>query len=390
MLSFDDTAIAFSGKTDADLRRSYWLFKLVGNSGLVNFGQKFTTFAINTHLPIRGFIKATIFKQFCGGENVDECLKTIDNLGKYNVGSILDYSVEGKAEEKIFDDTASHIIETIELASRKKHIPFAVFKPTGVGNINLFEKVNNKTSLSAEEQQAWEKVKLRIDSICKKAHESKIQLLIDAEETWTQNAVDDIAHDMMLKYNKEQAIVFNTAQMYRNDRLVYLENALKDAKEKKYYFGVKIVRGAYMEKERARAEKMGYPSPINNTKAETDKEYNTALEFCVKNIDIISICAGTHNEDSAMLLVKLMQQNNIPPNHPHIWFSQLLGMSDHISFNVANAGYNVAKYVPFGPVRDVLPYLIRRAMENTSVKGQTGRELSLIIKEKQRRAASKN
>ena len=239
-------------------------------------------------------------------------------------------------------------------------------------------------------KKAWEKVKLRIDSICKKAHESKIQLLIDAEETWTQNAVDDIAHDMMLKYNKEQAIVFNTAQMYRNDRLVYLENALKDAKEKKYYFGVKIVRGAYMEKERARAEKMGYPSPINNTKAETDKEYNTALEFCVKNIDIISICAGTHNEDSAMLLIKLMQQNNIPANHPHIWFSQLLGMSDHISFNVANAGYNVAKYVPFGPVRDVLPYLIRRAMENTSVKGQTGRELSLIIKEKQRRAASKN
>jgi proline dehydrogenase len=390
MLSFDDTAIAFSGKTDADLRRSYWLFKLVGNSGLVNFGQKFTTFAINTHLPIRGFIKATIFKQFCGGENVDECLKTIDTLGKYNVGSILDYSVEGKAEEKIFDDTASHIAETIELASRKKHIPFAVFKPTGVGDINLFEKVNNKASLSAEEQKAWEKVKLRIDSICKKAFESKIQLLIDAEESWIQNAVDDIAHDMMLKYNKEQAIVFNTAQMYRNDRLVYLENALKDAKEKKYYFGVKIVRGAYMEKERARAEKMGYSSPINNTKAETDKEYNTALEFCVKNIDIISICAGTHNEDSAMLLIKLMQQNNIPANHPHIWFSQLLGMSDHISFNVANAGYNVAKYVPFGPVRDVLPYLIRRAMENTSVKGQTGRELSLIIKEKQRRAASKN
>ena len=389
MLSFDDTAIAFSGKTDADLRRSYWLFKLVGNSGLVNFGQKFTTFAINTHLPIRGFIKATIFKQFCGGENVEECLKTIDSLGKYNVGSILDYSVEGKAEEKIFDDTASHIIETIELASRKKHIPFAVFKPTGVGDINLIEKVNIKASLSAEEQQAWGKVKQRIDSICKKAHESKIQLLIDAEETWTQNAVDDIAHDMMLKYNKEQAIVFNTAQMYRNDRLIYLENALKDAKEKKYYFGVKIVRGAYMEKERARAGKMGYPSPINNTKAETDKEYNTALEFCVKNIDVISICAGTHNEDSAMLLVKLMQQNNIPANHPHIWFSQLLGMSDHISFNVANAGYNVAKYVPFGPVRDVLPYLIRRAMENTSVKGQTGRELSLIIKEKQRRAASK-
>jgi len=389
MLSFDDTAIAFSGKTDADLRRSYWLFRLVGNSNLVNFGQKATTFAINTHLPIRGFIKATIFKQFCGGEDVNECLKTIESLGKYNVGSILDYSVEGKAEEKIFDDTASHIIETIELASKKKHIPFAVFKPTGVGDIALIEKVSSKVSLSAEEQQAWEKVKNRFDGICKKAHDCKVQLLIDAEESWIQVAVDDLAHDMMLKYNKEQAIVFNTAQLYRNDRLIYLENALKDAKEKKYYFGIKLVRGAYMEKERARAQKMGYTSPINNTKADTDKEYNAALEFCVKNIDVISICAGTHNEDSAMLLVKLMRQNNIPANHPHVWFSQLLGMSDHISFNVANAGYNVAKYVPYGPVRDVLPYLIRRAMENTSVKGQTGRELSLIIKEKQRRTSQK-
>jgi len=387
MLSFDDTAIAFSGKTDADLRRSYWLFKLVGNSGLVNFGQKFTTFAINTHLPIRGFIKATIFKQFCGGENVNECLKTIESLGKYHVGSILDYSVEGKAEEAVFDNTAEHIIETIVLAGKDKHISFAVFKPSGVGDIAIYEKVSSKATLSASEQQAWEKIKGRYDKICGKAHEQKVQLLIDAEESWTQVAIDDLVHDMMVKYNKEQCIVFNTAQMYRNDRLIYLENAIKDAREKKYFFGIKIVRGAYMEKERARAAKMGYPSPINNTKPDTDKEYNGALELCIKNIDMVSICAGTHNEDSAMLLVKLMQQNNLPANHSHIWFSQLLGMSDHISFNVANAGYNVAKYVPYGPVRDVLPYLIRRAMENTSVKGQTGRELSLIIKEKQRRAS---
>jgi proline dehydrogenase len=387
MLSFDDTAIAFSGKTDADLRRSYWLFKLVGNSGLVNFGQKFTTFAINIHLPIRPFIKATIFKQFCGGENVNECLKTIESLGKYNVGSILDYSVEGKAEESVFDDTAEHIIETIVLAGKDKHISFAVFKPSGVGDIAIYEKVSSKATLSATEQQAWEKIKSRFDKICGKAYEQKVQLLIDAEESWTQVAVDELAHEMMRKFNKGKCIVFNTAQMYRNDRLGYLEKGLKDAKENKYYFGIKMVRGAYMEKERARAEKMGYTSPINNTKADTDKEYNTGLEFCVKNIDTIYICAGTHNEDSAMLLVKLMQQNNLPANHPHIWFSQLLGMSDHISFNVANAGYNVAKYVPYGPVRDVLPYLIRRAMENTSVKGQTGRELSLIIKEKQRRAS---
>ncbi len=390
MLSFDDTAIAFSGKSDAHLRRSYWLFKLVGNPGLVNFGQKFTDFAIKTHLPIRPFIKATIFKQFCGGEDIDECLKTIESLGKYNVGSILDYSVEGKEEENVFDHTAGEIVKTIELASKNKHIPFAVFKPTGVGAIDLIEKVSAKLSLSSDEQQAWERIKGRIDKICAAAHQHKVQLLIDAEESWTQVAIDDLAHDMMLKYNKEQCIVFNTAQMYRNDRLAYLDNGLKDAREKKYFFGVKMVRGAYMEKERARAEKMGYASPINNTKAETDKEYNTGIEFCVKNIDTIALCAGTHNENSAMLLVKLMQQNNIPANHSHIWFSQLLGMSDHISFNVANAGYNVAKYVPYGPVRDVLPYLIRRAKENTSVKGQTGRELSLIIKEKQRRAASKN
>lgn len=389
MLSFDDTAIAFSGKTDADMRRSYWLFKLVGNSGLVNFGQKFTTFAIKTHLPIRSFIKATIFRQFCGGENINECLKTIDQLGKYHVGSILDYSVEGKAEESVFDHTAEQIIETIVLAGKNKNISFAVFKPTGVGDIELWEKVSSKTALAPNEQQAWEKVKTRFDKICAKAHEQKVQLLIDAEESWTQVAVDELAREMMMKYNKEQAIVFNTAQMYRNDRLVYLENAVKDAREKKYFFGVKIVRGAYMEKERARAAKLGYPSPINTTKPDTDKEYNSALEFCIKNIDVVSICAGTHNEASAMLLVKLMQQNNLQANHSHVWFSQLLGMSDHISFNVANAGYNVAKYVPYGPVRDVLPYLIRRAMENTSVKGQTGRELSLIIKEKQRRAAAK-
>ncbi len=389
MLSFDNTAIAFSGKTDADLNRSYWLFKLVGNSSLVNIGQKVTTFAINTHLPIRTFIKATIFRQFCGGEDINECLRTIESLGKYNVGSILDYSVEGKAEESVFDHTTQEIIETLDLASKNKHIPFAVFKPTGVGDISLLEKINNKTVLIANEQQAWEKVKTRIDSICHKAFEVKVQLLIDAEESWIQNAVDELAREMMAKYNQDQCIVFNTAQLYRNDRLVYLENALKDAKANKYYFGIKLVRGAYMEKERARANKMGYTSPINNTKPETDKEYNAALEFCIKNVDVISICAGTHNEDSAMLLVRLMQQNNISANHPHVWFSQLLGMSDHISFNVASAGYNVAKYVPYGPVRDVLPYLIRRAMENTSVKGQTGRELSLIIKEKQRRAASK-
>ncbi|MGP8215169.1 MAG: proline dehydrogenase family protein [Bacteroidia bacterium] len=390
MLSLDDTAIAFSGKTDADLNRSYWLFKLVGNTGLVSMGQKFTAFAIETHLPIRGFIKATIFRQFCGGEDIHECLKAIENLGKYNIGSILDYSAEGSENENDFIATADEIIQTIELAKNNKHIPFAVFKPTGVISCALLEKISASTKLTSDEQQAWERAKTRVDAICKKAYKNRVQLLVDAEDSWIQEAIDSLVHEMMLKYNKEKCIVFNTAQLYRKDRLEYLKNLLKEAREKKYFVGIKLVRGAYMEKERERAEKMGYPSPINETKAETDRLFDAALTLCVENIDIFSICAGSHNEKSAMHLVKLMQQYNLPNAHPNIWFSQLLGMSDHISFNVANAGYNVAKYVPYGPVKNVLPYLIRRAQENTSVKGQTGRELSLIIKEKQRRAALKN
>ncbi|HTA28121.1 MAG TPA: proline dehydrogenase family protein [Bacteroidia bacterium] len=389
MLSFDNTANAFSGKTDNDLNRSYWLFKMVSNPGLVNFGRSFTDFAIKAHLPINGIIKATIFKQFCGGENITECLKTVAELGKYNVGSILDYSVEGKTSEAEFDETAAEIIRTLKEAANNPHIPFGVFKPTGIGRIEVLEKVSSNAKLNADEEQAWQNTKRRFDSICKAAFDYQVQVLVDAEETWTQVAVDALVRDMMEKYNKQKAIVFNTAQMYRRDRLAYLDNLLKDAQEKNYFIGMKLVRGAYMEKERDHAAKGGYQSPINDTKADTDNEYNSALEFCIKHIDRISICAGTHNENSSELLVKLMQQNNIPANNPHVWFSQLLGMSDHISYNIAKEGYNVAKYVPYGPIKNVLPYLIRRAQENTSVKGQTGRELSLIIKEKQRRTSVK-
>jgi proline dehydrogenase len=388
MLSFDNTEVAFSGKSSADLRRSYWLFKLVSSNNLVSFGRSFTTFAINTHLPIKPFIKPTIFKQFCGGEDIHECLGTVEDLGKHNVGSILDYSVEGMTSDADFDKTANEIIATIDQAKANRHISFAVFKPTGIGSIALYEKVGAKTTLTKAEQDAWEKIQTRFDNICKRAHDNDVQLLIDAEETWMQQAADDLAHVMMEKYNKEKAIIFNTAQLYRKDRLDYIKNACKDAQDKKYFLGLKLVRGAYMEKERERATKMGYPSPINDSKADTDKLYDAALDFCVTHLNIISVCAGSHNENSANLLAGLMKKNNIANNHPHIWFSQLLGMSDHISFNLAKEGYNVAKYVPYGPVKNVLPYLIRRAQENTSVKGQTGRELSLIIKEKQRRASA--
>lgn len=385
MISFDNTEIAFSGKTNQDLNRSYWLFKLVSNPAFVNIGQKFTDIALGFHLPVSWIIKPTIFKQFCGGENIDECDKTIEQLGKYNIGTILDYSVEGKESEEDFDRCMNETIATIHKAKENKHIPFCVFKITGLARINLLEKVSSSQTLSAEEIKEYEKVQERVNAICRKAHEFSVPVFIDAEESWTQQAMDTLANNMMEKYNKEKAIIYNTFQLYRNDRLDYLKESFRLATEKKYILGAKLVRGAYMEKERARAKEKGYPSPINNSKEDTDKHYDNALVFCVDNIERIAVCAGTHNEKSSLFLTELMNRKNISPSHPHIYFSQLLGMSDHISYNLSNAGYNVAKYVPYGPVKDVLPYLIRRAQENTSVKGQTGRELSLIIKEKSRR-----
>lgn len=388
MLSFDNTEVAFAGKTQKDLNRSYMLFKMVNNNGLVSVGKALTNFAVNLHLPINGFIKATIFKQFCGGENISESLKTVEQLAKYNIGSILDYSVEGKTSEKDFDDTAAEIIKTLQAAAINPNISFGVFKPSGLCRHSVLEKVSAGKALTGEEAQAWTNMQRRVDNLCKAASDNNVRLLIDAEETWTQVAVDGLVGDMMKKYNRQKPIVFNTVQLYRTDRNRYLESLLADAMQNNYFIGMKLVRGAYMEKERERAEKMGYTSPINKTKEDTDREYNTALEFCIKHIDKVAFCSGSHNEDSATLLVNLMEQYKIPRNHPHVWFSQLLGMSDHISYNVAKEGYNVAKYVPYGPIKNVLPYLIRRAQENTSVKGQTGRELNLIIKEKQRRASA--
>lgn len=386
MLSFNNTEIAFSGKTKNDLNRSYWLFKMVSNSTFVNLGKSLTTFAINTHLPIKGMIKATIFKQFCGGETIEECDKTIAELGKFNIGTILDYSVEGKETEKDFDACTTETIATITKAKNSKYIPFCVFKVTGLARFDLLEKVSiNSNTLTPEEQKEYGRVQLRVNTICKAAHDAGIPIFIDAEESWIQPAIDNLANQMMVLYNTERAIVYNTYQLYRKDRLAYLKHTYDLAVEGKYFLGAKLVRGAYMEKERIRAAEKAYPSPIHDTKQNTDVDYDQAVLFSIEHADRIAICAGTHNENSSMKLAELMQQKNINPQHKHIYFSQLLGMSDHISYNLANAGYNVAKYVPYGPVREVLPYLIRRAQENTSVKGQTGRELSLIIKEKERR-----
>ncbi len=387
MVSFDNTQIAFISKSDSDLRKSFFLFKVMSWPTLVKYGGGLAPLGLK--LGFKGLIKNTIFKQFVGGENITDCGKTIEQLAKYNIGTILDYSVEGKESEVDFDACCKETIETIHRAKGDKNIPFCVFKVTGLARFDLLEKVTAKQTLTKEETEEYERVKQRVNEICKEAHDNNKPIFIDAEESWIQQAIDDLANENMARYNKNSAIVYNTFQLYRKDRLPYLKQSFEMGKADGYHVGAKLVRGAYMEKERKRAQEKGYPSPIQNTKEDSDRDYNLALEFCVEHIDRMGLCAGTHNEKSSLVLVDLMTKKNIATNDKRIYFSQLLGMSDHISYNLTQSNYNVAKYVPYGPVKEVLPYLIRRAQENTSVKGQTGRELSLIIKEKERRKKAK-
>jgi proline dehydrogenase len=385
MLDFSNTQIAFESKSKTDLNRSYWLFNLIGKPTLVNMGSALTTFAIKLHLPIKGLIKATIFKQFVGGENIEECSKTVAALGQYHVGSILDYSVEGKESESEFDHCLKETLDTIAKAKNDINIPFCVFKVTGLARFELLEKVSSQGALTDVEKEEWERVKSRVKTICKTAEANNQCVFIDAEESWIQTAIDQLADENMMICNKSKVIVYNTFQLYLRDRLEFLKTSIANGEKGAYHVGAKLVRGAYMEKEGKRAIEKGYENPIQASKADTDNDYDTALKICLQNINRMGLCAGTHNEDSSQLLAQLMKEQQVLPNDKRIYFSQLLGMSDHISFNLAKAGYNVAKYVPYGPVNDTLPYLIRRAQENTSVKGQTGRELNLIIKERVRR-----
>ncbi|MGP2571147.1 proline dehydrogenase family protein [Ornithobacterium rhinotracheale] len=381
MKFFENTEIAFRSKSDYELKRAYLLFKSVNYNFLVNFGA--VSLPIFKNIPgVKTLVKNTIFDHFCGGENLQESLQTVDRLYEQNVGSILDYSIEGKEDEKSYDACFNEILSIIDLAENNPKIPFVVFKPTGYGNIDLYEKVGKKQQLSPAEHTAWEHIKTRYYKTCKKAYEKGVKIMIDAEETWLQDAADDLAQEMMKTFNKERVVVLNTLQMYRTDRLEYLKNEFKKAEEEGYYLGFKIVRGAYMEKERERAQKMGYPSPIQPNKAATDASYNAAIDFITEHHDRIFLFAGTHNEESCMNLKNKIDQNS---ELKDCWFGQLLGMSDNISFVLGENGYHVAKYVPFGPVKEVIPYLIRRAQENTSVAGQSNRELTLIEKELQRR-----
>ena len=388
-VSFNNLKVAFAYKSDADLKRAYWLFRLININFLVKIGPGFTNAVLKMGLPIKPLIRATIYKHFCGGETIEQCTETINNLGKYGVGSILDYSVEGHHNESDFDHSCAEIIKTVKHASGKKNIPFSVFKVTGVGRMDLLERVSSKVLLTGAEDAEFQRLKARVESICKTAAENNVRLFIDAEETWIQDAIDQMVDDMMLKYNKEKTLIFNTVQLFRHDRVAFMKENIAKARSGNYKIGYKLVRGAYMEKERERAALNGYPSPIQPDKAACDKDYNEAIKLCIENIDMVAVCAGTHNEESSALLAKLMEEKGIANSDERIWFSQLLGMSDHISFNLANAGYCVCKYVPYGPVVSVLPYLFRRAAENTSMSGQMGRELSMITQEIERRKKEK-
>ncbi|MFT4525608.1 MAG: proline dehydrogenase [Granulosicoccus sp.] len=385
-MKFDDTEIAFSDKTDYDLRRAQWLFSLVGSPAMVKLGSGAVSLALGLHLPVKGLIRQTVFKQFCGGESIEKSEGTIARLYASDIRTILDFSAEGKETESDFNRAAKETMASIEKAKEDLRIPFGVFKPTGLARMGLLEKLNKGERLSKEEEKEKDLVMLRIRGIILSGVEHDVPVHVDAEETWIQDAVDDIVYDLMLEFNREKVMVFNTVQLYRNDRLDYLKNTIDRAKKDGIKSGFKLVRGAYMEKERERAEKMGYPSPIHKTKEDTDRDYDLAIDVCLDNYPDVSVFAGTHNEKSSAHLAEEVIKRGIDKGDMRIFFAQLYGMSDHISYNLAKQGFNVLKYVPYGPISDVMPYLIRRAEENTSVAGQTGRELSLIDQELKRRA----
>ena len=382
---FENTEVAFKLKSDSQLERAYFLFKMIAREPLVKIGSVVTKFALNANLPVEGLIRSTVFDHFCGGVNENDCMPVVDSLSKLGVKSVLDYSVEGKEGEEQFISTLNKVIELTAFSKIKNSMPFSVFKPTGLGRFELFKKVTEKIKLSDKEVVEWSLVKKRFDLASNSASQANIKLLIDAEESWIQGAADGICTDLMAKYNQKKVVVFNTLQCYRWDRLDYLKEEHKKALANGYKLGYKIVRGAYLEKENERAEAKGYKSPICATKTATDTCFNEVLNYILNNLSEIELFIGTHNEESTYLALHQMKEKKIAKNDSRVWFGQLYGMSDHITFNLAKLGYGVAKYIPFGPVKDVMPYLIRRAEENTSVAGQTSRELSLIKKEKQRR-----
>lgn len=388
MSIFDNTQIAFADKTTPQLKKAYWMFKAIEQPALTNVGISILNFTVKNNFPfVTDIVKNTLFEQFCGGVTREESMKVVKQMFKHHIGSIFDYAIEGKEEEATFDHTCEEIKQNIKFAEGNPAIPFVVFKPTGFGRLDLYSEVQAGKELTSSEKEEWDRVVNRYEEVCKMAHEKNVVIMIDAEETWIQDAVDKLVNEMKSKYNREKAIVWNTIQMYRTGRLEYLAKDLERAKEKNYFLGYKFVRGAYMEKERNRAQEMNYPDPIQPTKQATDDNFNAAIDFVMKNLDKVSAFFGTHNEKSTELVMDKMREQNLPNDFDHIHFGQLYGMSDNITYYLGAKKYNAAKYLPYGPVKDVVPYLTRRAQENTSVAGQTGRELGLIEKELKRRKA---
>ncbi|MEP2023501.1 MAG: proline dehydrogenase family protein [Reichenbachiella sp.] len=385
MINFDDTQVAFADKSNFDLKRMYFLFLSMNNPMIARFGIWMTVFALKIHLPIKWMIKKTIFAQFCGGESLEDSKGTVEKLGQSHIRTILDYSVEGEDSEQVFDDNRDEIIRSLELAATTENIPTGVMKLTGFTEFSLLAKKQSDTALSADEENRYSVFLERVDQICAKAVEVKKYLFIDAEETWIQDVIDEVVYTMMEKYNKETVYIFNTYQMYRTASLQNLKNAHQQGLDRHFKVGAKLVRGAYMEKERERAEQKGYTDPIQPNKKASDDDYDAAVAYCLEHINDVYLCVGTHNENSCKLTVELMDHHGIAKADPKVYFAQLFGMSENLSYTLANEGYNIAKYVPYGPVAKVLPYLMRRAEENTSIAGQSSRELTLVKKEIARR-----
>ena len=399
MISFDNTQFAFAYKTTKELKRAKFLFSSMGIGWLVKLGTRITPWAIKAQLPINALIRNTIFKQFVGGETLQQTAKVVDKLAQYNVQVILDYGVEGRVGEENFDNAADEFIKVIQYAATQPDIPFMSIKLTGFARFELLEKLDAASDdksgvegivieniLDYEEKEEWHKVVKRLVKICEAGQRNNVGVLVDAEESWIQDPVDALTMQMMERFNKNKIVVYNTIQLYRHDRLNFLKESFEEAQKKNFILGVKLVRGAYMEKERKRAISNSYPSPIQPNKDKTDTDYNEAVKFSIENLDKLFMIVASHNEASNLYAAQLLQEKNLPLNSSHVHFSQLLGMSDNITFNLAKAGCSVSKYLPFGPLKEVIPYLMRRAQENSSVSGQTGRELQLINKELLRRA----
>jgi proline dehydrogenase len=406
-ISFDNTENAFAYRSDSELKSAHFLFASMGYAFLVKWGTRVTPWAIRMGLPVQGIIRRSIFEQFVGGETLEETAGVASKLGQYHVQVILDYGVEGGDNgEQGFDHACEEFIRVIRYAATQPNIPLMSIKVTGFARFGLLEKLDHSVeenagslmkryakavdSLSEQESVEWQRVRDRMIRICSQAAENKVGVLVDAEETWIQDPVDVLAILMMEQFNRGKTVVYNTVQLYRHDRLSFLKDSLEAAELRQFTLGVKLVRGAYMEKERKRAEEMGYPSPIQPDKGATDRDYNAGLSFCIEHIDRISLILASHNEYSNLHAVQLLLDHGMPPDHPNLHFSQLYGMSDNITFNLAKAGFTVSKYLPFGPIKDVIPYLMRRAQENSSMSGHSGRELGLINRELERRRKIRN